>query len=204
MKRCLDDYFAGKQIIIAIHGEEFFNRTHQIIGKEAAKNTHSYLFSVKQDHHIRVNSINRPKNYVLAARELYDSREYRDSLMSARRALEHLTEAAWYHYGKHCDKSDKPINVARRAPNQPWDLRYLADNLKSKFNKSKADIPNKDKITGSLSTVLGTDANLPPWTYLNKGTHDETDLPEFEQAVVNQIVTAMEELDAALKVQESQ
>ena len=200
----VDDYFAGKQLIIAIHGEEFFNRTHQIIGKEAAKTTHSYLFLAKQDHHIRVDSLNRPKNYVLAARELYDSGEYRDSLMSARRALENLTEEAWYHYGKHCDKSDKPISVARRAPNQPWDLRYLAENLKSKFNKSKADIPNKDQIVGSLASLLGTDAKQPPWIYLNKGTHDETDLPEFDQQTVNQIVEAIEHLDVALKVQEAQ
>ncbi|MDA3806848.1 MAG: AAA family ATPase [Thiomicrorhabdus sp.] len=195
----VDDYFTGKQLIIAIHGEEFFNRTHQVIGKESAMNTHSYLFLAKQDHHIRVNFLNHPKNYVLAARAYYDSSEYRDSLMSARRALENLTEVAWYHYGKYCDKSDKPISVARRSPNQPWDLRYLADNLKAKFSKSKADIPNKDKVTSSLSIVLGTDAKQPPWTYLNKGTHDETDLPEFEQTVVYQIVTALEELDNALK-----
>ena len=199
-----DDYFKGKHLILAIHGEEFFNRTNQIIGKEAAKETCSYLFSPKEDHHIRVNSLNRPKNYVLAARELCDTGEYRDSLMNARRALENLTERAWYHYGKHCDKADSPISVARRAPNQPWDLRYLADNLKSKFNKSKKDIPNKDQIINSLSTVLGNDAKQPPWTYLNKGTHDETDLPEFDQKTVNQIVTAMEQLDLALKVQEAQ
>ena len=195
----VDDYFTGKQLIIAIHGEEFFNRTHQIIGKESAMKAHSYLFLAKQDRHIRVNFLNRPKNYVLAAREFYDNSEYRDSLMSARRALENLTEVAWYHYGKYCDQLDKPISVARRSPNQPWELRYLADNLKAKFRKSKADIPNKDKVMLSLSTVLGTDAKQPPWTYLNKGTHDETDLPEFEQTVVNQIVTALEELDAALK-----
>lgn len=200
----VDDYFKGKHLILAIHGEEFFNRTHQIIGKEAAKETCSYLFSPKEDHHIRVNSLNRPKNYVLAARELYDTGEYRDSLMSARRALESLTERAWYHYGKHCDKEDSPISVARRAPNQPWDLRCLADNLKSKFNKSKADIPSKDQIICSLSTVLGNDAKQPPWTYLNKGTHDETDLPEFDQKTVNQIVTALEQLDVALKVQDTQ
>lgn len=199
----VDDCFKGKQLVIAVHGEEFFNRTHQIIGKEAAKKAHSYLFSTKEDHHIRVNSLSRPKNYVLAAREYYCSGEYRDSLMSARRALENLTEVAWYHYGKYCDKSDKPISVARRAPNQPWDLRYLAENLNSKFHKSKADIPNKDKVTSSLATVLGPNATQPPWTYLNKGTHDETDLPEFEQEVVNQIVTALEELDAVLNVQEA-
>jgi len=194
----VDDYFIRKQLIIAVHGEEFFNRTHQIIGKEAAKKAFSYLFSPREDHHIRVNSLNRPKNYVLAARELYDTGEYRDSLMSARRALENLSEKVWFHYGKHCDKSDSAISVSRRAPNQPWDLRGLADNLRSKINKSKADIPNKDQIVNSLSDVLGTDATQPPWIYLNKGTHDETDLPEFDQKTVNQIVTALELLDAAL------
>lgn len=194
----VDDYFIRKQLIVAVHGEEFFNRTHQIIGKEAADKAFSYLFSPREDHHIRVNSLNRPKNYVLAARELYGNGEYRDSLMNARRALEHLSEKAWFHYGKHCDKTDSPISVSRRTPNQPWDLRGLADNLRSKINKSKADIPNKDQIVNALADLLGTDATQPPWTYLNKGTHDETDLPEFDQQTVNQIVTALERLDAAL------
>jgi DNA sulfur modification protein DndD len=199
----VDNYFAGKQLIIAIHGEEFFNRTYQIIGKEAAKTAYSYLFSAKQDHHIRVNSLNRPKNYVLAAREHYDRGEYRDSLMSARRALENLTDRAWYYYGKYCDKSDSLISVSRRSPDQPWDLRCLAENLNSKFKKSKANIPNKDQIVRSITDVLGPDAKQPPWEYLNKGTHDETDLPEFDQKTVNQIITALEGLDATLKVQEA-
>lgn len=194
----VDDYFKTKQLILAVHGEEFFNRTHQIIGKEAAKKAFSYLFSPREDHHILVNSLNRPKNYVLAARELYSTGEYRDSLMSARRALENLSEKAWYHYGKHCDKSDSHISVSRRTPSQPWDLRGLADNLRSKFTKSKADIPNKNQIVNSLTDVLGDDATQPPWIYLNKGTHDETDLPEFDQQTVNRIVTTLEQLDAAL------
>jgi len=196
-----DDFFRSQQIILAIHGEEFFNSTHQFIGKEAAKEAESYIFSAKEDgqYHIQVNALKRPKNYVLAARELYKTGEYRDSLMSARRGLENLCEKAWYHYGKHSDKSDKPISVARRAPDQPWDLRYLADNLKSKFHRSKADIPNKEQIVNSFSTVLGNDAKQPPWTYFNAGTHDGTDLPEFDQSTINEIVAALEQLDTALE-----
>jgi energy-coupling factor transporter ATP-binding protein EcfA2 len=196
-----DDFFRNQQIILAIHGEEFFNSTHQLIGKGAAKEAESYIFSAKKDgqYHIQVNALKRPRNYVLAAREYYKTGEYRDSLMSARRGLENLCEKAWYHYGKHSDKSDTPISVARRSPDQPWDLRNLADNLKSKFNRSKADIPNKEQIVSSLSTVLGTDAKQPPWTYLNTGTHDGTDLPEFDQSIVNEIVAALEQLDSALE-----
>jgi DNA sulfur modification protein DndD len=194
----IDNYFAGKQLIIAIHGEEFFNRTHQIIGNEAARQAKSYLFSYRKDYHISVNSMKRPKNYVLAARELYDASEYRDSLMSARRALESLLDKTWYHYGKYCDKSDALISVSRRSPDQPWDLRCLAENLKSKFNKSKADIPNKNQIVTSIKNILGTDAKQPPWLYLNKGTHDETDLPEFDDRTVSQIVESIELLDISL------
>lgn len=195
----VDNFFEDKQIILAIHGEEFFNCTHQLIGKKAASESESYIFGANHGlHHIQVRSLKRPKNYVLAARELYDACEYRDSLMSARRGLENLCEKAWYHYGKHSDKSDSPISVSRRAPNQPWDLRSLADNLKSKFKSSKSAIPNKEQIVNSLSKVLGADANQPPWTCFNKGTHDETDLPEFDQQTVSEIVAALEQFDAAL------
>jgi len=194
----IDEYFKTKQLLIAVHGEEFFNRTHQIIGSEASLKAQSYLFSPKKDQHINVNSLRSPKNYVSAARDLYNTGEYRDSLMSARRAVENLCEKAWYHYVKHCDKSDSPISVSRRSPNQPWDLRALADNLKSKFSKSKANIPNKDDIISAFTILLGTDATQPPWIYYNKGTHDETDLPEFEASIINSIVSALESLDTAL------
>ncbi len=195
----VDNFLKDKQIILAIHGEEFFNSTHQLIGKKAANESESYIFGANHgQHHIQVHSLKRPKNYVLAARELYDTGEYRDSLMSARRGLENLCEKAWYHYGKHSDKSDSPISVSQRAPNQPWDLRLLAENLRSKFKSSKAEIPNKEQIVSSLSKVLGADGNQPPWTYFNKGTHDETDLPEFVQQTVSEIVSTLEQLDAAL------
>jgi len=32
----------------------------------------------------------------------------------------------------------------------------------------------------------------------NAGTHDGTDLPEFDQSTVNEIVAALEQLDAAV------
>jgi len=195
----VDTFFRNTQIILTIHGEEFFNRTHQLIGKEASEKSESYIFSARDGQfHIQVDSLNRPKNYVLAARELLGTGEYRDSLMSARRGLENLCEKTWYHYGKYSDKSDSPISVAKRAPNQPWDLRSLVENLNSKFNRSKADIPNKEQILSSLSNLLGDNAKQPPWTYLNKGTHDEVDLPEFDRQIISEIVEAIEQLDVAL------
>ncbi|MDQ9035760.1 MULTISPECIES: AAA family ATPase [Acinetobacter calcoaceticus/baumannii complex] len=194
-----DSFFEQTQIILAIHGEEFFNNTHQILGKQRAAISESYIFSPnKPDKHIYVQSLQRPKNYVLVARELFSRGEYRDALMSSRRALENLCDKTWVHYGKHCDQSDKLISVSRRSPNQPWDLRSLAENLKTKINASRGNIPNKTEIISALTTLLGPSGNHPCWCYLNKGTHGENDLPEFDHNIVGIIVASLEQLDSAI------
>ena len=194
-----DSFFKQTQIILAIHGEEFFNNTHQLLGKERAAISQSYIFSPhKPDNHIYVLSLQRPKNHVLVARELYSRGEYRDSLMSSRRALENLCDKTWFHYGKHCDRNDSLISVSRRSPDQPWDLRNLAENLKTKINKSQANIPKKAEIVSALTALLGPNGATPCWRYLNKGTHDEDNLPEFDQHIVGIIVSSLEELDSAL------
>lgn len=195
----VDDFFKSCQIILAVHGEEFFNSTHQLLGKKQSLASQSYIFlSSTGENHIQVDSLRRPKNYVLAARELYAQGEYRDSLMSARRALENLCEKTWFHYGKYSDRNDDLISVSRRSPSVPWDLRALAENLRSKLNRTKSNIPNKEPIVAALTAVLGQDGRNAYWLYLNKGTHDETDLPEFDHHTVNEVISALESLDAAL------
>lgn len=194
-----DDFFKEKQIILACHGNEFFKDTHQLIGKKAAQESESYKFLPQVgENHVQVSSFKRPANYVLAASELLKEAEYRDALMSSRRALEYLSEKAWLHYGKHCDKADALISVSRRAPNAPWDLRQLVDNLRTKFKKTNAEIPNKAEIIDVLETLLGPNGQVPPWLYLNKGTHEENDREEFDHVVVGTIVESLEKLDVAL------
>lgn len=187
-----DEYFKDKQIILACHGEEFFKNIHQTIGKQAAKESESYMFLPQLgENHIQVHSLKRPKKYMLAAIELFNHAEYRDALMSSRRALEYLCEKLWFHYDKHCDDSDQMISVSRRNPNAPWDLRALADNLKSKINKSKADIPNKSEIVDAMDILLGINGQDPHWVYLNKGTHEESNRKEFDHAIVGRIVESL-------------
>lgn len=194
-----DDYFTEKQIILACHGEEFFKNIHQSIGKKAAKESESYIFRPQIDeNHVQVISLKRPKNYLLAAIELHKQAEYRDSLMSSRRALEYLCKKAWIHYAKNCDKSDSLISVSKRHPNAPWDLRNLAENLKTKMNKSRAEIPNKDEIVGALETLLGVNGQDLHWLYLNKGTHEESDREEFDHAAIGIIISSLSQLDDAL------
>jgi len=188
-----DKFFNSTQIIIACHGNEFFKDTHQLIGKESARNSESYIFrSQTEEKHIQVSSLSRPINYVLAASTLNDQGELRDALMSARRALEELCPRIWTYYNKH---GGGPISLLQRAPNAPIDLRSLAEKLAFEIEKAKFEIKNREVITTSLRTILGPNGQHPHWICLNKGTHEEEDREEFEKTVVTEIVNALLVLD---------
>ncbi|MFK5948940.1 MAG: AAA family ATPase [Methylococcales bacterium] len=190
-----DEYFKDKQIILAVHGNEFFKDTHQVIGREAAQASESYVFRQKtNEQHIQVSSLRRPKNYVLAASELYEQGDYRDSLMSARRALEELCNKVWWYFVRN---GGGLVSISKRNPDAPWDLRMLAEKLKSEVNKEKYGIPNKEEIVGAFDTLLGENGQHTHWVYLNKGTHEENDREEFDQAVVSDIVRCLIQLDTA-------
>lgn len=191
-----DDYFIGKQIILACHGNEFFKDTHQLVGLKAAKESESYIFRAQKDEkHIQVSSLARPVNYVLAAGELAANGEFRDALMSARRALEGICTKVWTHYLKH---GGGAISVTQRAPGAPIDLRVLADKLACEIRKATFVIKNRDVILASLQSILGPNGQHPHWVYLNKGTHEEEDRDEFDQVVVAEIVHSLVQLDEAL------
>lgn len=188
-----DKFFTSTQIIIACHGNEFFKDTHQLIGKESAGKSESYIFCSQTDEkHIQVSSLSRPINYVLAASTLNDQGELRDALMSARRALEELCPRIWTYYNKH---GGGPISLLQRAPNAPIDLRSLAEKLAFEMEKAKFEIKNRELIATSLRTILGPNGQHPHWVCLNKGTHEEEDREEFEKTVVTEIVDALLVLD---------
>jgi len=190
-----NEYFKDKQIILAIHGNEFFKDTHQVIGFEAAQASESYVFRQKtNDQHIQVSSLRRPKNYVLAASELYEQGDYRDSLMSARRALEYLCNKVWWYFVRN---GGGLVSISKRNPDAPWDLRILAEKLKSEVNKEKYGIPHKEEIVGAFNSLLGENGLHTHWVYLNKGTHEENDREEFDQAIVADIVRCLIQLDTA-------
>ena len=196
-----DDFFKDKQVILACHGEEFFKDIHQLIGLEATKKTESYIFLPQSgENHIQVTSTHRSKNYILAASELYAHAEYRDALMSSRRALESICDKAWWHYSKNCSKSDGDISINKQSPKAPLSLMALAQNICSKLKSSKADIPNKEEIVQGFNLLLGIgkDGNKLYWEYLNKGTHQEDDRDEFDHNTISKIIKALETLDAAL------
>ncbi|BCN92772.1 ATPase [Thiomicrorhabdus immobilis] len=192
-----DDYFKDKQIILTSHGEEFYKDIQNLLPREVANSSKKFDFLPRLDEvHIRVNMNSSPRHYILAARTHINAMERREALAKARQALEVLTkDKIWKYVHKHGDGS---LSIKLRGAKAPLELRNLTEQLKSKINKGDFGDPNKDNILIPLTFLLGLNGDSREWRYLNKGTHEESDRAEFDRNTVDQIITYLEQIEAAL------
>lgn len=192
-----DAYFEDKQIILACHGEEFFKDIQNLLSVDKARQTRTVSFLPKtSEPHICVDHNCSPRNYIIASRTHYDKNEIRDALDKARKALESLTkDKVWRYVNNH---GDGKLSIKLRSPEAPIELRNLTEQLKSKIAKSEFSDQNKTAVLNPIESLLGINGDSREWRYLNKGTHEEADRAEFDHQTVNEIVTALEQLDAAL------
>lgn len=192
-----DDFFNGKQIILACHGEEFFKDIQNLLSVERASQSKTVSFLPKtSDAHIRVDLNCSSRNYIIAARSHFDRNEIRDALTKSRQALESLTKGkVWRYVNRHGDGN---LSIKLRSATASIELRNLAEQLKSKIIKADFSDGNKTVVLNPIESLLGLSGDSREWRYLNKGTHEESDQAEFDRQTVNQIVTSLEQLDAAL------
>lgn len=192
-----DEYFKDKQIILACHGEEFFKDIQNLLPAEKAHQSKTVSFLPKiSDFHISVDHNCSPRNYVIASRTHYDKNEIRDALDKSRKALESFTKGkVWRYVNRHGDGN---LSIKLRSATAPIELRNLTEQLKSKIAKADFSDENKTAVLTPIETLLGINGESREWRYLNKGTHEEADRAEFDPQTVNEIVIALEHLDAAL------
>lgn len=193
-----DKFFADKQIILTCHGEEFFKDIQNLLPAEQARQSKTVSFLPKNEgSHICVDLNCTPRNYIIAARSHYDKNEIRDALDKSRKALESLTKGKVWHYVNRY--GDGNLSIKMRSITAPIELRNLTEQLKSKIKKADFSNQNKNTVLSPLDSLLGIDGNSREWRYLNKGTHEEENRAEFDRQIVNQIITALEDIDKALK-----
>lgn len=192
-----DEYFAGKQIILTCHGEEFFKDIQNLLPSQEAARAQSLTFLPRLDEpHIRVDFGCAPRNYIIAAREHFDRNEIRDALSKSRKALESLTKVKiWRYVSKYGDGN---LSLKLRSSTSPIELRNLTEQLKTKINHSGFSDSNKSSVFDPISTLLGLNGGSREWRYLNKGTHEENDRSEFDRQTVGVLISALESLDQAL------
>jgi hypothetical protein len=191
-----DIFFNEKQIILACHGEEFLKDIQNLLSGKNASTSKIVSFLPKNgDPNIRVDHNGASRNYILRARGHYNSNQIRDALRTSRPALESITKGKmWRYVNKYGDGN---LSIKMSSVKSPIELRNLTEQLKSKISKSEFSDPKKDLILGPIDSLLGVSGESKEWRYLNKGTHDESDRPEFERGTVERILIALEELDAA-------
>ena len=191
-----DSFFNTKQIILTCHGEEFFKDIQNLLPTKAASQSKIVSFLTKSgDSHIRVDHNCSSRNYIIAARAHYSRSEIRDALGKSRQALESLTKGkVWRYISKHGDGN---LSIKMRSATAPIELRNLTEQLRKQLSKSDFSADNKDAVLNPIEALLGVCGDSREWVYLNKGTHEEADRAEFDRQTVNQIITALEQLDAA-------
>jgi len=187
-----------KQIILTTHAEQFVKELEQQpTCEEYDKLVQKLSFLPDNDKRlIRIKS-NTCQNYIIKAAQYCENAEYSEALYNCRCGLENISSRLWKKLGQMEFKTEFPVVI--RTPNGQPDLMSVVRAINSFLKKVDT---NKDfsQAVAVFDYLMGLEAksNI-VWTYLNKGTHDEPDKPEFDQLIVKEIVQKLVDLDSTVK-----
>ncbi|MHC8379740.1 AAA family ATPase [Pseudomonas sp. MDT1-16] len=187
--------FMDTQIVVTCHSNEFIKDIQNRIGPE---HWTAYAFRHHSgNYHPRVIGNVPPQTYLLNARAAVDRGDSRAALGASRQALEMLTDKIWRWLGK-CEQGMLTLKLAGSGAEPA--LRNLCEGLLSKLNKSPNFVHiDKPAVVEALGFILGQPEQSLVWLYLNKGTHEEANREDFDDAIVEQVVIRLETL-AMLKL----
>jgi len=178
-----------RQQILTCHGEEFINKlSHRLGVSEVSKQVKYYKFEPADcvdKRGIKI-SLGDSKHYLARANEACLSNNLKDSLSYCRKAVESLSVQLWRKLGKHFSIN---LSVKMRQPNSKPDLSSVVDGLNREIKRLTLEPESRLKENmKSLKEPYN-------WTLLNKGTHEEDDLSEFEREDVKNIITLLNEIE---------
>jgi energy-coupling factor transporter ATP-binding protein EcfA2 len=185
------DRFADTQLVVTCHSNEFMKDVQNRVPNE---HWTSYVFRQHcGNYQPRVLGNVAPQTYLLNARAAIDRGDARTALAESRQALEMLTEKLWRWLGKfEIGTLSLKIVCSGAEPT----LRGLCEAMLARLNKAPEFVhPDKPVVIQSLSLILGQPEQSLVWMYLNKGTHEEANKDDFDDALVEQIVGQLEALN---------
>src|SRR6266852_9534702 len=191
---CSGDLLKDRQMILTSHGEEFTKVLESCFPATEVKSKVGRIDFLPAEGMpgIRVNYAASSRNYAVRAREHLQKNEPREALAASRRALENVCIELWRKLG--ISKYDALISVSLRSYTSKPELLGMLQSLK-KFLRTKVTPASPEN--GKLCECF--DFLETKWAYLNKGTHDEPYLPEFDITVVRNIVASVETADQQAK-----
>jgi recombinational DNA repair ATPase RecF len=185
-----------KQIILTSHAEEFIKDLENQVEKKIYKdyiNKISFLPPVERK--IRVDLMSS-SNYLSNAQINLEKSQKRECLRNCRSALENINSVIWKKLG---NKYNTSITVKIRQPKSMPDSMSTVLGL-SQFLKKTVKEEKYNNIVEIYDFLSGLEAtHNTVWNYLNKGTHEEEGLPEFDLLIVNELFSRLEILDKEAK-----
>lgn len=188
----------NKQHIITCHGEFFIHKLEQKLGvSRSSKEVNTFRFIPSDMNEMRGVKVitGDSKHYLLIAKHACDVDDRKKVAGSCRQALEAISQTLWKKIGQ---KLNVNLSVKMRVPNGSPDLASVIDGLIKEVNK----ISNSDELLANLKSLKDKYS----WSLLNKGTHEQENLPEFERSDVLelfQLISSIEEGVLNLKIEVS-
>lgn len=180
----------SRQQIITCHGELFINKlNHKLGASSVSKLVKDYRFTPVdciEERGIRV-SIGESGHYLDQARIHLKKNELKNAAGRCRQAIESVADKLWKKLGKTLNLS---ISVKMRHPGARPDLSSVVTSLIKELKK--IDFQTEENIHSNLD-LLQEKYN---WALLNKGTHEDSNIPEFERSDVAALVDLLTRIDA--------
>lgn len=184
-----------RQHIVTCHSQMFINKLEHKLGVSlAGKEVKSYRFfpaDTTEERCVRA-CIGDSNHYLLKAKESLNKNELKDAASRCRQGLESVSQQLWNKLGKTL-KAD--LTVKMRSPGSNPDLSTVVDGL----IKLIKPIDSLNDLRQELQLLK----EKYPWSLLNKGTHEQGDLPELERKDIFDLlalVHSIEEKVSTLKL----
>ncbi|GIO20601.1 ATPase [Oceanobacillus oncorhynchi subsp. incaldanensis] len=181
----------NKQLIITTHGEEFVKQLENNVPKKDYAKSVTRIDFLKTEELKKITvKLDQSRNYLVIAQQRLEEGQLRDSLANGRRALESLMNKLWKKLAK---KYNVQLSVSMRSPERPPELMSTAQALRKFIFKHTVGCEN---VISSLDTLLGMKSkHLLEWNYLNKGTHEEERIEEFDRTVIKEMIELLVQID---------
>jgi energy-coupling factor transporter ATP-binding protein EcfA2 len=188
--------FKDRQHILTCHGEYFISKLEHKLGAFSAGNeVKRYRFFPQESIEVRgiKVSIGDAKHYLLLAKEALAKDSRKEVSSRCRQAIEGISESLWT---KLSNKANIKLEVELSKPGARAELWTVVRSLLKALKK----ISGTEELVLYFSTLFEDYM----WCLLNKGAHEQGDLPEFEYKDVSELfklVSKIEELARSLKIE---
>lgn len=177
--------FSIVQMILTYHGELFVSKLENYVVDTINMTRYMFLPAdtlEKRGVFIKYQDASIP---LMTAREKYTENQLKDCAAKCRQAVECLTGKLWRIVNKY---SSGGISVSLRSLEGTPDLKSVASALYGATKPSK--LPGGEELNKNLKTLTSDQM----WVLLNKGTHIDETIPEFERGEIKSLLELIEKI----------